>query len=125
MRRLVFVSLIVVVAACGSDSHQTSAPSQTLTGTWKGELVQGPDTAVFTLTAAQNGSALNGVGIEDIGHSPFQFEFSGASAPPDLSLVLDYGATFLLYTGSFVTADSIAGSVTNGENTFPLAFVRQ
>ena len=123
MKRIAVLAFVAILAACGSDSGNT-APKNVLTGNWSGKYINGTDTAVFVFAAAQNGSALNGVGYEIIGNSSGQFEFTGASTPPNVTMVLDYNYSFLLYTGTLVTNDSISGTATDGANTFPLEIAR-
>jgi hypothetical protein len=124
MKRAAILALIALLTACGSDNGGSTAPTNTFTGNWSGNYIVGTDTAHFILAAAQNGSDLNGVGYEIIGNSSGHFEFTGATTPPNVTLVLDYDYTFLMYTGTYVTNDSIAGTATDGVSTFPLDIAR-
>jgi hypothetical protein len=125
MKRAAILLLVAILAACGGDDGGSTTPRNLLTGTWSGKYIVGTDTALFVFAAAQNGSALNGVGYETIGNSSGRFEFSGVTTPPSVTMVLDYDYTFLLYTGTFVTDDSISGTATDGASTFPLDIARQ
>lgn len=124
MKRVAALAFIAILTACGSDNGGTTAPTNTFTGNWSGNYINGTDTAHFVFAAAQNGSALNGVGYEIIGNSSGRFEFTGATTPPNVTLVLDYNYSFLLYTGTYVTSDSITGTATDGASTFPLDIAR-
>jgi hypothetical protein len=112
MKRLAILAIVAVLAACGSDNN---GPTEKFTGSWTGRVIDGGDT--------QNGSAVTGSGTASSGATSYPMTFTGTSTPPTLNLTLlvNVGTTqTLVYTGSYVSSDSIVGTVSNGGVSEPL-----
>ena len=123
MKRLAMLALLVAVAACGSDS---SGPTDRFSGTWIGNAYVGTtDTVSFVVAASQSGSAVTGTGTASSGGTSIPFTLTGTSTPPSLSLVITTGTDTLTYVGSYVTADSVAGTATEGSTVVPLSLKKQ
>jgi hypothetical protein len=106
MKQLAAVALVAVIAACSN----ASGPQGGYTGTWKGTLPFG-DTVVTITT--QHDSMVSGIGaITSNTNSKTAFTVTGTSFRPNLSLLLHFGDSVALpYSGTYVTADSVAGFV--------------
>jgi type 1 fimbria pilin len=123
MKILSIVTLALGLLACGGDS---AGPSKTFTGTWVGNAYpDASDTAQFSITTSQNGSAVTGVGTFTRDGSTYGATVSGVSTPPNLSLVLTVNAVTLSYAGTYVTSDSVTGTITQGEIVLPLSLKKQ
>jgi hypothetical protein len=123
MKRVAILALVVVLAACGSDS---SGPTDKFSGTWTGKLLSGTtDTLNFVFVAGQNGSTVSGTGnISENGQIEAD-TFSGTSAPPSIALTIVFGSDTLTYLGSYVSSDSIAGVITEGGTSLALDLAKQ
>lgn len=123
MKILSIVTLALALLGCGSDS---AGPSKMFTGTWVGNAYpEEADTAVFSVTTSQNGSAVTGVGTFTRDGSTYGATVSGVSTPPNLSLVLTINAQTLSYVGTYVTSDSVTGTITQGSIVLPLSLKKQ
>jgi type 1 fimbria pilin len=123
MKLLSIVTLALGLLACGSDS---TGPSKTFTGTWLGNAYPDvADTAQFSITASQNGSAVTGVGTFTRDGSTSGITVDGVSTPPNLSLVLTINAVTLSYVGTYVGDDSVTGTITQGSIVLPLSLKKQ
>ena len=123
IRSLSIVTLLLALLACGSDS---AGPRDTFSGTWVGNAYPSEsDTAQFSMTAAQNGSAVTGVGTFTRDGSTNGITVNGVSTPPNLSLVLTINAQTLSYVGTYVGSDSVAGTITQGSIVLPLSLKKQ
>jgi hypothetical protein len=121
MNRFVVVGSIVcgalAAAACGSDS--TAPKPDTFTGNWVGSLFNSSTSISVNVNATQSGSAVSGTGTASVHGTSENVTISGTSTPPSLNLLLVIApgssgdsATFV---GSYITADSVAGTVFDTE----------
>jgi type 1 fimbria pilin len=123
MKSLSIVTLALALLACGGDS---AGPSDTFTGTWVGNAYPSEsDTARFSITSTQNGSAITGVGSYTQDSSTYGATVSGISTPPNLNLVLTINSQTVSYVGTYATSDSVAGTVTVGITHLPLSLKKQ
>jgi hypothetical protein len=123
MKFLSIVTLAFGLLACGSDS---AGPNNTFTGTWLGNAYPDEaDTAQFSITASQNGSAVTGVGTFTRDGATNGITVDGVSTPPNLSLVLTINAVTLSYVGTYVSSDSVTGTITQGSIVLPLSLKKQ
>jgi len=123
MKRLAILAVVAVLAACGSDS---SGPTDTFTGTWRGIVITDPtDTLHFEMISGQSGSTLNGNGHVSAGDDVEAFTFTGTSTPPTITLSIVVDDNTMTYTGSYVTRDSIAGFASESGSSFTLDLSKQ
>src|SRR6185437_4243462 len=123
MKFLSIVTLALALLACGSDN---AGPSNRFTGTWIGNAYpDATDTAQFSITASQNGSAVTGVGSFTRDGSTSGINVNGVSTPPNLNLVLTINAVTLSYVGTYESSDSVAGTITQGSIVLPLSLKKQ
>ena len=119
MKRIAILALVAVLAACGSDS---SGPTNKFSGTWTGDATPDPaDTLHFVFNSAQTGSAVSGSGTVSAGSTVLAHTFSGTSTPPSLAFTMTVGSETLTYAGTYITSDSIAGTITEGSTSLPLS----
>jgi hypothetical protein len=122
MKRVAILALVVVLAACGSDS---SGPTNKFSGTWTGKALAGPtDTLNFVFVAGQNGSTVSGTGNISADGTTLADVFSGTSAPPSVALTILVGPNTLTYSGSYVSSDSIAGVLSEAGTSLTLDLVK-
>jgi hypothetical protein len=101
------VAAAAILAACSMPS----APENGFTGTWRGSME--PGGAIVSTTTTQSDSAVSGTGTIS-GASVAHVAVSGMSDRPALNLTLADTAGELIFSGTYVTADSVVGSVNNG-----------
>jgi hypothetical protein len=84
-----------------------------------------PGGAVVSTTTTQSDSAVSGTGTIS-GASVVPITVSGMSDRPNLNLTLTGASQELLFSGTYVTADSVVGSVNNGSGfLITLSLTRQ
>lgn len=114
MKRLASLLIVAVLIACGSDG---SGPTDTFTGTWIGiAILDSTDTITFRFMSTQTGSSVIGTGIVSQGTATNGFTFGGTLTPPTLNLEIQTsgGGDPASYAGTYVTSDSIGGTITSG-----------
>jgi len=127
---LATLAALAAVAGCGGSTPSTGtsgAPSDQFVGTWVGTVTSGDSTATVTLMTTQSGSTISGTGNVASGHLSLGLTVTGTSTPPSVSLtaIAPLVADTIAFTGSYITADSVAGTaVTDGE-TVPLSLKKQ
>jgi hypothetical protein len=109
MSRIAYLLVAAMLIGCGSES---TAPQNSFAGTWVG-ATHGLN---FTIVATQSGNEIVGTGmwIADSG-GELDFTVSGEAAP--LRFTMDSGSSSsqpISYVGTFVTADSVDGTIDNG-----------
>jgi hypothetical protein len=108
-----------VLAACRTPS----APQNGFSGAWRGPIE--PGGSIVSIVATQSDSAVSGTGTIS-GPSAVPITVSGTSDRPTLDLTLTSASGVLLFSGTYVTADSVVGSVQNGSGfAITLTLVRQ
>ena len=124
MTRMAYLALAIGLAACSSSdtgNHMAPAPF-TFNGTWMGSA--GGDSV--TVVATQTDTAVSGTGTAVISDGTFQFALTGISKSPAITLMVnlpcDLSATFV---GTYVSADSVTGMLTQGGSTFPFGLKKQ
>jgi hypothetical protein len=120
MKQLVILGLAVLIAACSSSS----APKDIYTGTWTGTLTEQSDTISITTTTSQSGAAISGsctaVSASSSGTTNFTCTLSGTSNAPNLSFTMDFNdSEVIVFSGNYVTKDSVAGMLVEGTDTIP------
>lgn len=122
--RLSCLVIVAVLVACGSDK---TGPSDVFSGTWAGVgVLDAADTLVFQFDAAQSGSALLGNGIVALDSASNSFTYTGTSAPPALTMTLSVtGGGVATFTGTYVTRDSVAGTIIWGSVPVALGLKKQ
>lgn len=119
MKRIAILAIVAVLAACGSDN---SGPTDKFSGTWSGDAYpDATDTLHFVFNSAQTGSAVSGSGTVSSGSTVLAHTFSGTSTPPSLAFTMTVGSETLTYAGTYITADSISGAITEGSTTVALS----
>jgi hypothetical protein len=116
---------VLAAAACGSDS---TSPKDTFSGTWNGATyLPGSSSAndtiyVEDLVVTQTGSAFTGTGTGASNGTTAGIAVHGTVALPNVSgwLVIPAETDSVPFTGAFVNADSISGTIVSGDET--LAF---
>jgi hypothetical protein len=84
-----------------------------------------PGGAVVSTTTTQSDSAVSGTGTIS-GASVVPITVSGMSDRPTLNLTLADAGGDLIFSGTYVTADSVAGSVNDGSGfLITLSLTRQ
>lgn len=111
MKRLAVLALVVILAACGSDNN---GPNDAFTGTWTGTTTDNADTLHFTFISAQSGSAFSGTGTVAGSAASAIVTFNGTSTPPTIIMTMEIQSQSLAYSGTFVTDDSIVGTLAQG-----------
>jgi len=122
MKRVAFLALVAILAACGSDSN---GPNERFSGTWTGTAISGSDTISYIFYAAQNGSSVTGTGTISDHNSSAGTTFTGTSTPPSLTLTIGAEADSGTYTGTYVSSDSISGILLYGTTSIPLDLAKQ
>ncbi|HWZ61031.1 MAG TPA: hypothetical protein VNW46_18750 [Gemmatimonadaceae bacterium] len=116
MQRIACLTLAIVLAACGSSDTTHTGPSAfTFTGTWAGTA----DGDSVTVTAQQTDSIVSGTGSAFILGQSFPITVTGTSAPPNIILTGNLPcAQTVTFTGTYVSADSVTGILTQGASSF-------
>ncbi len=104
---------------CGTPA----APENGFTGTWRGSIGAGVD--IVSTTTTQSDSVISGTGTI-AGPSVMHVSVSGMSERPTVHLVLSNTGVEFDFTGTYVTADSVAGTVNTGSGfSVPMSLRRQ
>jgi hypothetical protein len=72
-----------------------------------------PGGAIVSTTTTQSDSAIGGTGTI-VGDSVRRVTVSGMSDRPSLDLTLTGDGQVVIFSGTYVTADSVVGSIQNG-----------
>jgi hypothetical protein len=72
-----------------------------------------PGGAIVSTTTTQSDSAISGTGTI-VGDSVRRVTVSGMSDRPSLDLTLTGDGQVVIFSGTYVTADSVVGSIQNG-----------
>lgn len=84
-----------------------------------------PGGSIVSTTTSQSDSVVSGTGTIS-GASVVPITVSGRSDRPNLNLTLTSGSQELVFSGTYVTADSVVGSVNNGSGfVITLSLTRQ
>jgi len=110
MKRIAAVALVALLAACGGDA----GPTDRFSGTWAGTAYPSLDTVQFVLTPSQTGSTVTGTGMASDRATSAAITFTGISAPPSVNLIIFLNSDTLSYAGTYVSSDSIVGSLSAG-----------
>lgn len=112
MRRIMLVLSVIALLGCGSD---VTAPQDSFAGTWVG-ATHGLN---FTIVAAQSGNSVSGTGmwIADSG-GDLSFTISGTATPLHFTMRSTGGNNPQYYEGTYVTPDSVSGTVFNSSDNF-------
>jgi hypothetical protein len=122
MKRIAALALIALLAACGGDA----GPTDRFSGTWSGNAIASPtDTVHIVLSAAQTGSTITGTGTASDFSGSEPVTFSGTSTAPSVNLVVIIESDTLNYSGTFVSSDSISGSLSAGGPPVGLSLKKQ
>jgi hypothetical protein len=118
MKQLVILGLAVLIAACSSSS----APKDVYTGAWTGTLAEQGDTISITTTTSQTGTAVSGsctaTSASSSGTDNFTCTLSGTSNAPAISFTMDFNdQEVIVFSGNYVTKDSVAGILTEATNS--------
>ena len=126
MKRLAILIVLSTVAACGGDDIHM-APGNSFTGTWSGFAIEnmGKDTLYLSLTSAQSGDSISGTGTAMEKGSTAPFTFTGISTPPTVDIVIPLNVSTLMFAGTYIRGDSVAGTVSNGSVSLDLGLKRQ
>ena len=120
---LVFTSVLVTAAGCGSPL----APGADLTGTWTEQFsIPGP---VFRVVLQQSGTRVSGTGQYSIeaGRSG-TLAVSGSDVGTNVTSTFQYDYGLVTsFTGTLVDANHLTGTVVpaGGGQSFPLTLIRQ
>ncbi len=113
MKTAATLAIAAILAACGSDSNgPIDKPGDQFSGSWSGNAYYFPisaDTLHFVFSASQTASAVTGTASYLAPYAD-ALSFTGSSTPTTLNLVA-YGIIGYGYTGTYVTSDSIVGTV--------------
>ena len=113
MKTAATLAIVAILAACGSDSNgPIDKPIDQFSGTWSGNAYYAPisaDTLHFVFSASQTASAVTGTASYLAPYAD-TLTFTGTSTPSTLNLEAS-GVIGYTYTGSYVTSDSIVGTV--------------
>jgi len=116
MKRIAAVALVALLAACGGDA----GPTDRFSGTWAGTAYPATDTVHFVLTPSQTGSTVTGTGMASDATTSATISFTGTSTPPSVNLIMVLNSDTLSYAGTYVSSDSIVGSLSAGSGS-PIA----
>lgn len=113
MKTAAVLAIVVILAACGSDSNgPIDKPGDQFIGTWSGNAFVSPlsaDTLHFVFLASQTASYVTGTASYSAPYAD-TLTFTGTSTPTTLNLEAS-GVIGYTYTGTYVTNDSIVGTV--------------
>ena len=112
MRRVTLVPSVIALLGCGSE---ITAPQDPFAGTWVGST-HGLN---FTIVAAQRGNSVSGASswVADAG-GDLSFTISGSATPLHSTLRSGPGSTMPYYEGTYVTPDSVSGTIFNRSDNF-------
>jgi hypothetical protein len=116
MTRMACLALTIALAACGSsDTHLAPTPA-TFNGTWTGSSSGN----TVTVTATQTDSVVSGTGTFVTGGDTLQFTLTGTSKAPAITLTAELPCQSATFAGTYVSADSVTGTLT--VDAQPVAF---
>jgi hypothetical protein len=122
MKRFVILGLAVILAACSSSS----APKDVFTGTWSGTVNVDSSSLTIATVTSQTGSAVSGT-CSTSGSIILTCNLTGTSNPPSLALTMSFSdSEVVVFTGNYVTRDSVAGILTeHGDTIAGFGFKKQ
>lgn len=123
MKALVASAILAsaALAACSSSNTTPPAP-RSFAGNWVGSA----DGDSVSLTATQTDTTVTGGGVAVISGTTFEFTLTGTSKDPSITLTASLPcAQTVTFTGSYVSADSVAGTLTDISGSIPFGLKKQ
>jgi hypothetical protein len=125
MKPLAYIALAIGLAACGgSDNnggHITGTSPDVFIGTWAGSA----DGATVTVATTQTDTTVSGSGTLAFGGDTTAFSVTGISTPPAINLTATHGDTTVTFVGTYVSRDSVAGTLTDNGLSIPFGLRQQ
>jgi hypothetical protein len=125
MKPIVCLALAIGLAACGgSDNnggHITGVSPEIFAGPWAGSA----DGATVTVTTTQSDTTVSGSGTLAFSGDTTAFSVTGISTPPAISLTATHGDTTVTFVGTYVSRDSVAGTLTANGRSIPFGLRQQ
>jgi hypothetical protein len=113
MKKFVILGMAVLIAACSSSS----APKDVFTGTWSGTIHVDSNSLNITTVTSQTGSAVSGT-CTTAGSIALTCTLSGTSNAPSVIFTMSFSdSEVVVFTGNYVSRDSVAGILTEGTDT--------
>jgi len=125
MKRLANLTMVAILAGCGSDSSgPVDPPVEKFAGTWSGDAYYLPysaDSIHFRVVAIEGTGNVSGT-VTYQAKVADTTTFTGTSTPPSVNFEGPSRFSSYTFAGAYVTSDSIAGTMDyNGFQTDPLS----